>query len=552
VLVAFAGWMAIGSVPASAAGGGASIVAVEGQQLESVVVDSLGTCDAPRTNITIDWGDTATSAGALVLGSGGSCTITGSHTYLDEGAYDTSVSYTSTANRARVSDAGRAVVADAPVTAGSVNNFTVPAGSELTGVVANWSDAAPEPLSSYSAAIDWGDGTSGVGLINNGTVSGSHAYLNGGRFTITVAFHDEGGASATAHEQAVVTGCPTAGPSFPAPPFTPTATALNARFVQAIYHDILGRSPAASEVAAATNALSLGATRSQIALTLLDSNERRAHLVAFDEQAYLHRAPSPTEANAFVSALASGSSDEALIAHILASPEYFASRGHDSTDGFLSAMYCDALSRPIDQIAQNNGEAALGSGASRTVIASSVLGSSEYRTLLIRGFYLRYLRRAATSSDLATWTAFMHNGGSDEQVIAAIVSSAEYFSRFNPAIAFRTELVVTGNTLRTTLTRDAELTLTVLRVLPPRGHAAAVLVTRPRTQLVGAVNFGLRHKGRVTLHWNRKVHNRRLARGGYVLILKAFARHKPYKTGHKPYKTRKLIGISDPVRLRIR
>ena len=79
-----------------------------------------------------------------------------------------------------------------------------------------------------------------------------------------------------------MTGCPSSGPSAPAPPFTPTASGLNDRYVQAIYHDILGRSAAPSEVAAATNALSLGATRSQLALTLLDSTEYRAHLVASD------------------------------------------------------------------------------------------------------------------------------------------------------------------------------------------------------------------------------------------------------------------------------
>ena len=246
--------------------------------------------------------------------------------------------------------------------------------------------------------------------------------------------------------------------------------------------------------------------------------------------------------------LGSSGRDETLIAQILGSPEYFASRGNNSNDGFLSAMYCDALSRSIDQVAQNNDASALGSGVPRAAIASSVLGSTEYRSLVIRGFYLHYLRRAATSGDLATWTAFMNSGGTDEQVIAAIVSSPEYFARFNPALAFPTAVILTGNTLSTTLTRDAALTLTVLRILP-RGHASAVLVTSPRTKLVGVVPFGLHHKGRVKLHWNRKVHNHRLGSGHYLLILKAFRRHKPY---HKPYLTRKLVGISGPVQLRIR
>ena len=549
VVLVLTGSMAIGSAAARAAGTAASITAVEGQALTTVVVDSFSPCNGPRARITIDWGDgTPASSGTPVVGTGGVCAITGTHTYADEGSFVTSVSYTDPINGALTHDVGSAAVADAPVVASAVQDFSVSAGSPLSGVVAGWSDPAPEALSSYSATIDWGDGTSSAGGIGNLTVSGSHTYVNGGRFTITVTFHDEGGASATAHEQAVVTGCPSSGPSAPAPSFAPTASGLNDRYVQAIYHDILGRSAAASELAAATNALSLGATRSQLALTLLDSTEYRAHVVGTEYETYLHRAPMPSETNTFVTFLGSSGRDETLIAQILGSPEYFASRGNNSSDGFLSAIYCDALSRSIDQGAQNNDDSALGSGVPRAAIASSVLGSTEYRSLVVRGLYLHYLRRAATSGELATWTAFMQSGGTDEQVIAAILSSPEYFARFNPALAFPAAVILTGNTLSTTLTRDATLTLTVLRILP-QGHASAVLVSSPRTKLVGVVPFGLHHKGRVKLHWNRRVHNHRLGSGHYLLILKAFTRHKPY---HKPYVTRKLVGVSGPVQLRIR
>jgi hypothetical protein len=146
----------------------------------------------------------------------------------------------------------------------------------------------------------------------------------------------------------------------------------------------------------------------------------------------------------------------------------------------------------------------------------------------------------------------MHSGGTDEQVIAAIVSSPEYFAHVNPMLALPTVPTMKGNTLTTTLTHDATLTLTVLRVLP-FGHAAAVRVQSPRTKLVGVVNFGLHHRGRVKLHWNRTVRGHRLRRGHYLLILKAFARHKPY---HKPYRQphsahHKLIGITDPLQLTI-
>jgi len=43
-----------------------------------------------------------------------------------------------------------------------------PAGGTLSGPVATFTDPAPEPTSSYSATIDWGDGSS-----SPGTISGS-------------------------------------------------------------------------------------------------------------------------------------------------------------------------------------------------------------------------------------------------------------------------------------------------------------------------------------------------------------------------------------------
>jgi hypothetical protein len=535
--VVLLGSMVIGSGVAEA-GTAASISSVEGQQLSNVVVDSLSSCDpSSLQNITIDWGDGGMSSGAAFEAGTSGCGIAGSHKYSEEGSYITKVSY-SFATGAPGHDAGTATVADAPVGPSAVNDFVLSAGSPLNAVVANWSDTAPEALSSYSATIDWGDGGSSAGAIGSGTVSGSHTYVNGGRFPITITFRDDGGVSATAHEHAVVSGCPSSAPSSPGALFSPSASGLNARYVQALYNDALGRAPSTSELSGDVQALSLGATRNQLAVALLGSNEYRAKLIASDYGAYLHRAPSTGDTSAFLQFLGSGNSDAALIAQILGSSEYLASRGNHSADGFLSAMYCDTVFRSIDQFAQNNDDSALGSGTSRAAIAAGLLGTTEYRSRLVNGFYLHYLRRAGTFSDLATWSAYINSGGTDEKVIASIASSPEYFDLFNPTVAVATSLRAQGNTVSTTLNRYAKLTLTVLRIVP-LGHTSAVKITAPHTRLVGVINFGPHHRGRVVLHWNRKVHGTRLRRGNYLLLLKAYSRHK-------------LIGISDAVRFGVR
>ena len=522
------------------AGTAASITGTEARPLMNVVVDSLSACNpSSLQRITIDWGDGSTSVGsAFEVGANG-CDISGSHTYAEEGSYVTEVSYVF-ATGGMGEDAGSATVADAPVGASAVNDFVVSAGSAISGVVGHWSDSAPdEALSSYSATINWGDGHSSAGtIVIDGDIDASHTYVNGGRFTITIAFHDEGGASVVAHEYAVVSGCPAFAPSAPSAPFTPSATGLDRRYVQALYHDILGRAPGPSELNAWVNALSKGVTRSQLVLSILDSSEYRANLIASDYQRYLRRNPTPSETSAWLPLLGSGASDESFAANILGSGEYFANRGDDSNDGFLSALYCDAVFRSIDQFTQNNDDSALGSGTSRTTLASGVVGSIEYLSQLVNGFYLHYLRRSGTPGELAVFANVIHSGASDEQVIASILASDEYFDIFDPRTAFASTAIVHGNTITITLSRSARLAMTVLRFVPS-GHTAAVKVPRSDTKLIGIVNFGRHHKGRIKLHWTRTVQGKRLERGRYLLILNGYHRHK-------------LIGVTNAVPLTVR
>lgn len=123
----------------------------------------------------------------------------------------------------------------------------------------------------------------------------------------------------------------------------------------------------------------------------------------------------------------------------------------------------------------------------------------------------------------------MNGGATDEQVIALLLSSQEYFDEFaagggtlsNPTVS-RTGVI------RVTLTTPASLDLVVLRLLPAvqRHSAAAAVITAPNTRRLGTVRLGRHHKGRVTIHWNRKVGKRRLKRGRYVLLLEARAGKK--------------------------
>jgi hypothetical protein len=94
----------------------------------------------------------------------------------------------------------------------SATGFDVSAttGVLFTANVANFTDAGgSDPIASYAASIDWGDGSVTAGLISpDGSggynVSGTYAYAAAGSYTITVTIVDEAGSMATTMSTATV------------------------------------------------------------------------------------------------------------------------------------------------------------------------------------------------------------------------------------------------------------------------------------------------------------------------------------------------------------
>jgi hypothetical protein len=511
-----------------------AVSATEGQDF-SGQVGALSPCvqSDTRDTVTINWGDgSAKSSGAVMPPPVGSsqCEITGAHNYAEEGSYPTQVTV-KLATGSSVSGSSTATIADAPIGL-TPQTLSGTAGSPGGGVLASLSDAGGlEPSSDYTVTIDWGDGQISAGIVDGaGNVSGSHTYASAGSYSATVTATDDGGQSAHAAVIASISAprpppCASATPSA-APPFTPTAASPDARWVQALYHDLLSRPADAAGLTAFTAALNGGATRDEVVVAFEAGAERRAVIVGSLYKEYLHRSPSPAELNGFEQFLAAGGTDEQLGAMLLGSSEYLNGRGGGTNDGFLIALYCDTLNRSIDPAALQGWGQAVANGMTRQQVAQAVLSSPEYRGDLVEELYLRFLRRMPSPTDRAFWGGELGGGASDEQVIALLLSSQEYFNEFaagggtllNPTIS-------RIGVIRVTLTTPASLDLVVLRLLPAvQRHAAAARgITAPKTRRLGTVSLGRHHKGRVTIHWNRKIRKRRFKRGRYVLLLEARA-----------------------------
>jgi len=152
---------------------------------------------------SINWGDGTTSAGTIT-GSNGSFTVTGQHTYADEGSFPLSVTVTEVApGTATGTGTATATVAEADVLSGTPVVFSATAGSAFNGTVANFTDTdTANTASDFIATINWGDGTTTPGTISGSTgafqISGTHTYVGSGTFSVTVTMSDDAPGTATA------------------------------------------------------------------------------------------------------------------------------------------------------------------------------------------------------------------------------------------------------------------------------------------------------------------------------------------------------------------
>ena len=159
--------------------------------------------DTPAAfNAMIDWGDGLTSTGTIT-GEDGSFTVSGGHTYADEGSFPLGVTVTDTADGADLELGGTVTVADGDVLTPTGLTLTANPNLAFTGPVATFSDADTGNMASdFTATIAWGDGTTTSGTITGSdglfTVSGDHTYALTGQDTVTVTMTDDAPGTATA------------------------------------------------------------------------------------------------------------------------------------------------------------------------------------------------------------------------------------------------------------------------------------------------------------------------------------------------------------------
>jgi IgGFc binding protein/Putative Ig domain/FG-GAP-like repeat len=177
----------------------------------------VATFDNPGINsshsATINWGDGVTET-AIVTFANGHGDFTAQHVYSDNGSYTIHLEVSDDSLAGLVDPTAldtTATVGNVPPTLIVSANRPALAGTPASLVVGTFTDPgfdnpALPSAESFSATIDWGDGsapTAGVvtvvqgssGVLTTGQIVGAHAYANLGAYQVTVTVSDDDGGS---------------------------------------------------------------------------------------------------------------------------------------------------------------------------------------------------------------------------------------------------------------------------------------------------------------------------------------------------------------------
>lgn len=213
--------------------------------------------------------------------------------------------------------------------------------------------------------------------------------------------------------------------------FAPAADA-NAAFVNGLYRNVLERDPDAAGLAHWSAALSAGATRAAVANAIWSSLEHRGLEVNHFYETYLHRSADAAGRSYWAAVLEQSADENAVIAAIVGGAEYRAA--HQSDQQFVAALYADILMRPTDPEGVAHWETVLQQGASRNVVAESVLHSPGASGRVADVLYAGYLHRGVNASGRQYIVDGLTNGSHlAGQYAVAVLASDEYFAQASAA-----------------------------------------------------------------------------------------------------------------------
>jgi hypothetical protein len=210
-------------------------------------------------------------------------------------------------------------------------------------------------------------------------------------------------------------------------------------WVDYLYTTVLGRpadtGPAGDQYwIAQINNLSRGSTvaarRQSVAHDIKASTEGTTNLIKGFYSSYqpggLTTPPADSFAEMFDDLQANVPEERVLAAMLTGNGDYLTTQASGS---WLRALYQDVLNRPITPAEAVNDLNQMAAGTTQAQIAQNVITSNEARTVVINGWFNKYLGRAPTSTELQNDLTALSAGSTYASVQVGIISSNEFYAR---------------------------------------------------------------------------------------------------------------------------
>jgi Tol biopolymer transport system component len=196
-------------------------------------------------------------------------------------------------------------------------------------------------------------------------------------------------------------------------------------FVTAVYQDLFQRAPDALGLATWARLLLQGTPYGEVAKAITYSDEYRSRLIRETYQHYLGRGADPSGLAFWLQQMRAGRHIEEIQAGFIASDEYYLKYGA-TPSGWVTGLYQSVLGRTPAADEVRWWVNAMRAGLTRGDVARGFLYSTEHLTTVVDGYYTTLLDRHIDPSGQATWVRLIQAGHRDEEIIASVVSSAEY------------------------------------------------------------------------------------------------------------------------------
>jgi hypothetical protein len=418
---------AIVTVPPVTPTGSATFTASENllsaDQPVATFTDPGGAHATSEYSAMIDWGDGSTAdTGTITFNTNtGVFTVSGQHMYAEEGSYSLTVVVdhgqapaSTVTSAAAVADLAVLATGGATLAAQEFRSFgpqmlavfTDPAGNELAG--------------DYSAAINWGDGTSSPGtIVPNAdgrafSVLGSHTFTQLGSQTVSVIIHHDSVPDTTVQDTVNV-GLPSIALS--ASPLTWRAwTPLEAP------DDALATISFVDNTTTVTIDWGDGTTSpGNVIPYVMGGLGAALGSHTWTETGHFNVTVNVNDGPDHASA----SFPMTIIQDLLPIPNPSQATPNEY---YVAKLYEDVLKRFVDGGGLMYWSGLLDRGVPRSAIVNDLVGSDEYlANFVINPAYEKYLGRAADTAGTQYWLGQIHAGLTDGELAAALASSPEFY-----------------------------------------------------------------------------------------------------------------------------